>query len=113
MWQRICVATIMGGLVLWFWGSHVPEDRALAAPLAPAPFGTGGLITHVQELEGKLLRIVVVDPNHRVMGVYDLGRENGEIKLRSIRNLNADLQMNQYNSEEPSPADIKKMLDQQ
>lgn len=111
MSQRISFGLILVGLLMLILGTHRPW-QANAAPLPSAGFASGGLITHVQELDGKQLRVVVIDPASRVLGVYDLGRDNGDIKLRSIRNLNADLQMTHFNSEEPSPVDIRKMLEQ-
>jgi hypothetical protein len=47
------------------------------------------------------------------MAVYEVGREKGEIKLLSSRNLTYDMQMLGYNSTDPSPEDIKKTLEMQ
>ncbi len=112
MRQWIGLAVVALGLGLLTNGWQASRETALAAPLT-AGMGSGGLITHVQELDGKLLRVVLIDPVQRVMGVYDISRETGEILPRSIRNFNADLQMLQFNSDTLSPADIQNTLERQ
>jgi len=76
----------------------------------------GALITHVHGLEGGTLRVVVIDSRARTMGVYDIGQgngnESGKIQLKSVRRISADLQMLEFNSGEPSPAEIQSRLDQ-
>jgi len=76
----------------------------------------GVLITHVHDLQGEKLRVVVIDPQTRTMGVYDIvqgnGNESGKIQLKSVRRISADLQMLEFNSGEPSPAEIQSRLDQ-
>jgi len=72
----------------------------------------GAMITHVHDLEGGKLRVVVIDPQTRTMGVYDIGQGNGKIQLQSVRRISADLQMLEFNSGEPSPAEIQSRLDQ-
>lgn len=113
MWQRSCWALLVCALGLVIAGAiNESHETAVAAPMAPAGFGSSGLITHVQQLEGRILRVIVIDPAQRVMGVYDVVRDDGEIKLRSIRNLNADLQMMQFNSDDLSPTEIQQRLNQ-
>ena len=91
-------------VLLWNW------QPATAAPLIPTGMPGAGLITHVQDVDGRPLRVIVIDPAARVMGVYDISRDTGEIQLKSIRDLSADLQMLEFNSGAPSPADIKNSI---
>jgi hypothetical protein len=110
MRQWICLAVVALGLGLLANDWQGNPDAAFAAPLLPAGVGSTGLITHVQELDGKMLRVVVIDPAQRVMGIYDISGDTGEIQPKSIRNFNADLQMLEFNSGAPSPADIQNTL---
>lgn len=112
MRQWIGLAVVALGLGLLANGWQASHETAFAAPLT-AGMGSTGLITHVQELDNKLLRVVMIDPAQRVMGVYDISRDTGEIQPRSIRNFNADLQMLQFNSDTLSPADIQNTLERQ
>ena len=72
----------------------------------------GGLITHVLDQAGRDSRVICIDPQTRTMGVYDVGQENGEIQLKSVRRISADLQLLEFNSGEPSPSEIQSRLDQ-
>lgn len=108
-WTYLAVAALGLAFLAGDWQSS--RETALAAPILPAGNVATGLITHVQEFEGKTLRVVVIDPAQRVMGVYEITRETGEIQPKSIRNFHADLQMLEFNSGAPSPADIQKTLE--
>lgn len=107
-WTCLAVAALGVAFLTGSWLSN--RETAFAAPILPAGNIGNGLITHVQELDGKLLRVIVIDPAQRVMGVYEITRETGEIQPKSVRNFHADLQMLEFNSGAPSPADIQKTL---
>ncbi|MEM9352835.1 MAG: hypothetical protein AAGA92_07460 [Planctomycetota bacterium] len=77
---------------------------------ASASSGATGLITHVHDVEGRPLTVVVVEPVRQVLGVYHVSRDTGEIKLKSIRSLQADLQMQEFNSPDLAPGNIQKRL---
>lgn len=102
-------AVAAAGVFCWYADAHTAEA---SQPTALAS-GTAGMISHVLEAEGRSTRVVVIDPTLRVMAVYEIGREKGEIKFLSSRNLSYDMQMLGYNSTDPSPEDIKKTLEMQ
>lgn len=102
-------AAVVAGWFCWYADAEVAranQPTSLAA-------GSGGMISHVQESETRPTRVIVIDPALRVMAVYEVGREKGEIKFLSSRNLTYDMQMLGYNSVDPSPEDIKKTLEMQ
>lgn len=109
MRQKFGWLVVALGLALLTSAWQSERETALAAQFSPT--ASTGLITHVQDVDGKVMRVIVIDPGMRVMGVYDVKRDTGEIQPRSIRNLNADLQMLEFNSGAPSPADIQKTLE--
>jgi hypothetical protein len=92
----------------WLW--QVAGQNAVAAPVMPGNLSAGGFITHVLDDEGRPQRVIVIDSASRVMAVYDVVRDSGEIQLKSVRNITADLQMLEFNSGAPSPADIQETL---
>lgn len=105
-----CAAVTAVAAAGWFcW--HAEVARASQPMLSPA--GSAGMIAHVQESETRPTRVIVIDPARRVMAVYEVGREKGEIKFLSSRNLSYDMQMLGYNSVDPSPEDIKQTLEMQ
>ncbi len=110
MWLRIGrVFTAIG--TAWLISALLWDGQtAEAAPLLPGGVSGTGIITHVQDVDGRPLRVIVIDPATRVMGVYDISRDTGEIQLKSVRDFSADLQMLEFNSGAPSPADIKNSI---
>ena len=97
------------GLCCWY----ASAERAWAnQAIAPAT-GSTELIAHVQQFDSRSTRVIVIDPALRVMAVYEIGREKAEIKLLSSRNFSYDMQLLGYNSVDPSPEDVKKMLEMQ
>ena len=59
---------------------------------------------------GQLL--TVIDPKQRVISVYRVDSTTGKIALRSVRNINWDLQMSEFNGEDPLPREIRLLLEQ-
>src|SRR4029078_9091658 len=58
-------------------------------------------------------QITIVDPRQRVMAVYHVDRASGALQLKSVRNLQWDLLIEDYNSGSPAPRDIRALKDQQ
>lgn len=52
------------------------------------------------------------DPVRRVFAVYHVDSASGQIMLKSVRSLAADLQLEQYDTSKPGPRDIQQMLDE-
>jgi hypothetical protein len=58
-------------------------------------------------------QITIVDPRQRVMAVYHVDRTSGALALKSVRNLQWDLMIEDYNSGTPAPRDIRALKEQQ
>jgi len=58
-------------------------------------------------------QITLIDPKQRVMAVYHIDRATGALALKSVRNLQWDLQIEDYNSGSPAPRDIRALREQQ
>lgn len=106
-WYAAAAVGLITGVLIW----RVDSQPAWANQFGSTGLASTGLVSHVVTIEGRGTRVVVIDPQLRAMGVYDLG-QNGEINLRSIRRLSADLQMLEFNTGEPSPEDIQQRLEQ-
>ena len=113
MRQRLCLGVVALGFAVVSWGWDWNRGEAVASPIAQSGLVNTGLITHVQDVEGRPLRVIIIDPALRVMGVYDIAKDTGEIQPKSVRNISADLRMLEFNSSSPSPAEIQKTLDRQ
>jgi len=58
-------------------------------------------------------QITLVDPRQRVMAVYQIDRASGAIQLKSVRNVQWDLVIEDYNAGTPAPRDIRALKEQQ
>ena len=57
-------------------------------------------------------QITLIDPRERVMCVYHVDLQTGEILLRSVRNFRWDLLMDEFNGRSPTPREIKALVEQ-
>jgi hypothetical protein len=87
--------------------SQVPGPR-VSPP--PAPTGAAGLWVSDSPLEDGRRLLVVVDPVTRHAAVYHLDSASGGLTLKSARDLTWDLSIDEFNSREPRPAALRKML---
>jgi hypothetical protein len=80
--------------------------------MEPARAQSGDLITHVTEAaaDGQPQVVTVIDTRQRVMAVYHVDRNSGQITPKSVRNFTWDLQMIEFNSGDPLPQDIRSGL---
>lgn len=103
---------LVGNLML-----HQGEARAQRPAVAPASFGNvrvgqaGELIALASEQADGRQQIVMIDARTQVMSVYHVERSSGLIALKSVRNVSADLRMDEFNSTSPSPKEIRAMLE--
>ena len=81
--------------------SHAAQDRAAAADLIALSYDAGGT-----------QQITVVDPRGRSLAVYHVDRVTGGLTLKSVRNIAFDLQIEDFNSNSPTPREIRALTDQ-
>ena len=106
-WMLVAIVALIFGLG---WG-RIDVASVQGQPVVGS-LGTSGLIAHFyDDPNGGPTRVIVIDPQQKRMAVYHVPIANGEIQIKSVRNLSADLQIQAYNSEEVSPIDTQKMLD--
>ena len=95
------------GLGWWF-----NTNRASANQLVPPTAAPNGLITHVFQSPDRPTRVIVIDSAQRRMAVYFVSMDSGEIQLKSVRNLHGDLQLQEFNSGDPSPMELQRIQKQ-
>jgi hypothetical protein len=81
--------------------THAAQDRAAAADLIALSYDAGGT-----------QQITVVDPRGRSLAVYHVDRVTGGLTLKSVRNIGFDLQIEDFNSNSPTPREIRALTDQ-
>jgi hypothetical protein len=82
-------------------------DPAYVTGSQSAAVGGSPLVTHVIAQENRPHTVVVVDPQQRSLAVYHVDLATGKLALKSVRNVTWDLQMRDYNTEDPLPQDIR------
>ncbi len=111
--RNLVVGGALGaGLVLL--GMCLASDRSQvhaqqAGSAGHAAFGE--LIALTTSVAQHHQQLTVVDPRNRVLSVYHVDLNTGEIALKSVRQLHWDLQMIEFNGVEPLPGSIRTMLE--
>ena len=90
----------------WDSGQEAYAER----PTVYAAAG-GDLIAVPAETDGGQV-LTVIDTRQRVMSVYGIDGGTGKITLLSVRNIQWDLQLSEFNGEHPLPQEIRNMLEQ-
>jgi hypothetical protein len=61
-------------------------------------------------VEGRYQQVVVIDPLQRCMAVYHVRLDSGQIELKSVRNIQWDLQLLEFNGVRPLPQEIQSVV---
>jgi hypothetical protein len=111
--MKATVFGLIGGTVVAFvfWsvvGRGVP---AVAQPSVYQPSGELIALSAMVEVDRQATQqIAVVDPRSRRIGIYHVDPKSTAINFKSVRNIEFDLQMTEYNTAEPLPEWIRATL---
>ena len=109
--KNVAFGTLVVAVLLIFAGQWSDRtDRAMAA--GSTGVAAGELVTHSSTIDGARTELTVVDPRMRVISVYHVDHGSGEIALKSVRNINWDMQMIHFQSGRPLPQEIRSLLEQ-
>jgi hypothetical protein len=119
--KRMILGTLIGAALVTAAVAVAQQPRGdfslqRAAPVVSAPAAVTGselivVPTSLGEKGGQML--TVVDPRQRVLSVYHIELPGGKITLKSVRNIQWDLQIEYLNNDERLlPKDIRSMLQQ-
>jgi hypothetical protein len=116
--KRIVLGLLVGvGLVMAAVAAAEQRGDVLAQTLAPtkpaaAVTPSSGMIVVPTSLGDKAQILTVIDPAQQVMCVYHIDLPTGKIALKSVRKIAWDLQINDFNNENPLPQEIRSRLEQ-
>ena len=85
-----------------------------AAPTLPSGLpmaAAGDLIAFWSDIGNDTRQVTVIDAKERVMSVYHVVGGEGEIELKSVRNIRWDLLMEEFNGVRPLPREIRVLLE--
>ncbi len=86
-----------------------------AQPVLPSRLpvaAVGDLMAFSSETATGPAQVTLIDGKTRVMCVYHVDRTSGKIELKSVRNVNWDLLMEEFNGVRPLPREIRTLLEQ-
>ena len=116
--RNVVLGTVVGFVVVWMFSSSEPRPNQLFAQIYPATAGadavsaSGDLIALGSDVAEGRQQVTVIDPRSLVMTVYHIEHATGTISLKSVRNIRADLLMDEYNTASPLPREIRAILKQ-
>ena len=76
-----------------------------------ASAASNGLITLASTTAENRQQLTIIDPQTKVMCVYQIEPATGVVALKSVRNFRWDLQMSEFNAVSPLPREIRAMLE--
>jgi len=106
--KQVMLGALIGAAAAWLMGGWSSPAPAIADGKAPRQ----ELIAFNTAIDGHRQQLTIVDPGIRVVGVYHVDGEGGEIRLKSVRNIHWDLQMTEFNTVSPLPQEIHSLIDQ-
>jgi hypothetical protein len=90
----------------------IASTGPLAAQRPEIPAAGGSLWVSDSPLDNGRRLLIVVDPATRHAAVYHVDSQGGGLTLKSARDISSDLLLDEFNVQEPTPAALRKMLQQ-
>ena len=112
--MRIAVvgASVLASLVTAVVMAVLAPQVGFAQRAPQAPVGSSGnLIALAASAGDQRQQVTIIDPGTQVMGVYHVDLANGEITLKSVRNIHWDLQLTEFNPKSPLPHEVRSSLE--
>jgi nitrogen fixation protein len=112
--MKRAILGILVGLGLAMAAMALAEQRGeILNPRGAVSLAAGTeLIVVPNSVGDKTQMLTVVDPRQRAMAVYHIDTATGKITLRSVRNIQWDLQISDLNNDNPLPQQIRSLLEQ-
>jgi hypothetical protein len=111
--MKAMVFGLFGGTVIAFVFWSVVGNGPPAAAQGSVYQASGELIALSAMIEVErqpVQQIAVVDPRSKRLGIYHVDPKSSAITFKSVRNIEFDLQMTEYNTAEPLPEWIRATL---
>jgi hypothetical protein len=88
-------------------GAMIPRNAAVASAQV-ASAGSSMMASVI--LYNGFQQIAVVDTSKSTMAVYHIDPSSGDIQLKSVRKMDADFLLEEFNLSEPTPSTIRKNI---
>jgi hypothetical protein len=108
----VCALVIALGLNAWAQpGQPVGQVAGPGISAATGYDEQSGLIALAAPAGENRQQITVIDPREQVMSVYHIDLATGAIDLKSVRKIEWDLRMVQFNGTSPLPQEIRTKIE--
>lgn len=107
------LGTLLGAGVVVAWVGSWDSGREAYAERPTTVYAAAGsdlIAVPAETADGQVL--TVIDTRQRVMSVYRIEGGTGKIALLSVRNIQWDMQLTEFNGEHPLPQEIRRLLEQ-
>jgi hypothetical protein len=109
--RRTGLGALIGAVLVLLAGVLVQSrNQATAQPNGGPDFG-GELITFTSQAPENRQQLTVIDPRTRAMAIYHIDSTTGVVSLKSVRNIQYDLMMSEFNGVSPLPREIRSMVE--
>jgi hypothetical protein len=106
--MRAVVSGVVAGLVVLAVGSFGFLEAQAHRPSAQEQTANSPeLVAMSYDAGDGRQQITIVDSRQRVLAVYHVDRATGALALKSVRNLNWDLLIEDFNSDKPTPREVR------
>ena len=111
--RSVMLGSVLGAVVVmalvgsWDSGQTAFAERPTTVYAAA---GSELIAVPAETDDGQML--TVIDTRQRVMSVYRVESATGKITLLSVRSIQWDLQLTEFNGEQPLPQEIRRLLEQ-
>ena len=117
--RRTLVCSLLALIALFVVGTRFTNSQSTGTsptsvwhPPSPTSTGNENMLMHSGLSSSGANQVILVDTVKRVMAVYFVAPDTGIIQLKSVRNLSADLQLEEFNGADPSPSKVRSILNQ-
>jgi len=108
--RRTGLGALIGAALVLLAGLLVSSRNQAAAQPNGAPEQGSELITFSSPAAENRQQLTVIDPRSRAMAIYHIDATTGVVSLKSVRNIQWDLQMSEFNGVSPLPREIQSMV---
>jgi hypothetical protein len=109
--RRTGLGALIGAALVLLAGLIVVSRNQAAAQPGGGPEQAGELITFTAPAPDNRQQLMVIDPRTRAMAVYHIDSATGVVSLKSVRNIQWDLMMSEFNGVSPLPREIRSMVE--
>jgi hypothetical protein len=109
--RRTGLGALIGAVLVLLAGVLVTSrNQAVAQRNGDANVG-GELITFTSTGPDNRQQLTIIDPQTRAMAIYHVDSATGVVSLKSVRNIQWDLRMSEFNAVGPLPREIRAMVE--